>query len=215
MKALTLLATALMAGLPALSQADDVSFRQLDDMTFSTMNDARELRWLIRSEFVESPNVGLLLNDSQMLLMQLRGFEDSLFREFPVQVLFNNLNQVRASAAQLRFRLSNPCPTCVHPDFVFYGGERFVIEQPRPEIVLPTDLALEILTVVEGKLQTMEDVLLGRALPAVEADGFNPAIEDVPEAPLNDGVILDGELGNPPMLDVPAAGVLVAPPGQI
>lgn len=215
MKTLALMATALMAGLPALSQANDVSFRQLDDMTFSTMNDARELRWLLRSEFVEAPNVGLLLNDSQMLLMQLRGFEDSLYRELPVQLLFNNLNQVRASAAQLRFRLTNPCPACVHPDVIFYGGERFVIEQPRPEIVLPTDLALEILTAIEGKLQSMEDVLLGRVLPAVDADGFNPAIEDVPEAPLIDGASLDGELGTPPTLEVPAAGTLAVPPGQI
>lgn len=216
MKALTFLTLGLMAALPGVSRADGVPLRQLDDMAFSTMNDARELRWLLRGEFVDAPNFGLLLGDSQMLLMQLRSFEDSLFRELPAQVLFNQLNHVRASAAQLRFQLTTPCAGCVKPDVIFYGGERFVIEEPRPEIVLPTEVALEILTAVEGKLQAMEDVLLGRPLPGVDAGSVVPGVDDLPAAPLDGAAIPGGELPmDPSGPDLPSASDLLVPPGQI
>jgi hypothetical protein len=214
MKTSILLALAMLTAVPAVSQADLIVLRQMDDMTFDTMNDARQLRWLIRNEFVESPAIGLLLSDSQMLLLQLRALEDGLFRELPTEILFSQLNQVRAAAAQLRFSLTTPCVTCLKPDVVFYGGERFVIEEPRPVIVVPTDLALEMLTGIEGKLQAIEDVMLGRVVPAVEAvppggavlldgaalpaagiEGVAPGLDAIPAGPLTEGGLpIDGLL---------------------
>lgn len=217
MKAVILLAAVLLAGMPAVSQADLPLLRQLDDMTFDTMNDARQLRWLIRSEFIEAPGVGLLLNDSQMLLFQLRGLEDVLFRELPIQIVFEQLNQVRASAAQLRFSLTTPCAACVKPEVIFYGGERFVVEEPRPVIVVPTELALEMLARIEGKLQSIEDVVLGRVVPAADAlppggvEGVAPGLDAQPPGPLNDGVLLNG--GLPVDGGLPSGGALPAGDG--
>ncbi len=190
----------MLTAIPAVSQADLIVLRQMDDMTFDTMHDARELRWLIRSEFVESPAIGLLLNDSQMLLLQLRALEDGLFRELPMQILFDQLNQVRASAAQLRFSLTTPCVTCLKPEVVFYGGDRFVVEEPRPVVVVPIELALDMLTCIEGKLQAIEDVMLGRVVPTVDdlppvgLEVVAPGIDVLPVGPLNEGVLLEGGL---------------------
>ncbi len=218
MKTSILLALAMLAAIPAVSQADLIVLRQMDDMTFDTMNDARELRWLIRNEFVESPAIGLLLSDSQMLLLQLRALEDGLFRELPTQILFNQLNQVRAAAAQLRFSLTTPCVTCLKPDVVFYGGDRFVIDEPRPVIVVPIDLALEMLTRIEGKLMAIEDVMLGRVVPTVDdlppvgLEGVVPGVDALPVAPLTDGLLPEGSLpieGVLPMGDVlPIEGIV-------
>ncbi|MCA9080960.1 MAG: hypothetical protein KDA58_10405 [Planctomycetaceae bacterium] len=83
----SLLTGLLLAVTSAPVMADHCLLRELDDLNFAAMHEARALRWEINDDFVDSRDYRGLLQDAESLMRDLRSIQDALFNERPVTML--------------------------------------------------------------------------------------------------------------------------------
>ncbi len=76
-------AIAVVAMISSTAQAEhhNARYRQLDDVAFAAYVEARELRWELHDDFVDSRDYDHLLEDSEIVLIALQGLQNSILRE--------------------------------------------------------------------------------------------------------------------------------------
>ncbi len=97
----------LFVALVSPAQADHRVFRQLDDMVFSTMIDARDLRWEIHDDFVESRDYNGLLRETELLIRDLRSLQDTIFDERSMPIIDRAVDVAHSRLDRLVERLNS------------------------------------------------------------------------------------------------------------
>jgi len=77
----TLLAATVLFGFTTFAQADHQIWRELDDLAFDGMVEARQARWEVRDHFTASRDFRELLEDVDQLARQLRDMQDAIYAE--------------------------------------------------------------------------------------------------------------------------------------
>jgi len=100
----SLIATLLViAASTANAQVDNC--RQLDELAFSAFVEAREVRWAIHDNFVESHDYDHLLRDATGLTEAIMDLQRNLGRDRPEAVLCRNIDVAIREAQNLRSHL--------------------------------------------------------------------------------------------------------------
>ncbi len=145
-------------------------FRTFDDLAFSSLISARELRWEIHDDFAASRSYNHLLRDADTLMEHLRDLQTLIYRESSNRTIHHHVDTVIAHVADMRRCLLEsdyarggiaPHTTFNNPGVLFNGGPR-----PNPCRV-HVDVALGHLAQVDANLQSLCMILSGRSIPPV------------------------------------------------
>ena len=74
--------------------------RQLDDMAFAVLSDARDLRWAVRDDFTRSHNLRYLCRESDDVFATARLLQDAIFRGRTLPIICSNIDKVRAELCE-------------------------------------------------------------------------------------------------------------------
>jgi hypothetical protein len=74
--------------------------RQLDDMAFAVLSDARDIRWAVRDDFTRSPNLRYLCRESDDIFATARNLQDAIFRGRTLPIICNNIDTVRVELCE-------------------------------------------------------------------------------------------------------------------
>lgn len=169
----------LFVTLASPAQADHRVFRQLDDMAFSAMVDARDLRWEIHDDFVESRDYNGLLRETELLIRDLRSLEDTVFDERSMPVIDRAVHVAHGRLDRLIERL-NSCDFAAVSRPVHQpngrGGYRFV-PATRHAGRIHVDAALRLADRICAQLDAIH------AIVAPEPVVLEPAPRPVPQVP--------------------------------
>lgn len=94
--ALTATLTAMTLGFVTIAEANphNARYRRLDDLAFSAFVDARELRWEIHDDFVDSADYDHLLRDADEIISALQDLQNTIYRERPDQLVVRDIEIV-------------------------------------------------------------------------------------------------------------------------
>lgn len=81
-------------------------FRQLDDLSFAAFVEARELRWELHDDFVESQDYHHLLNDADELVVALHELQMAIYRERPEAFIGREVEGVQRKLSNLTQHLN-------------------------------------------------------------------------------------------------------------
>ena len=100
------LTTLLMVGSAAQAGPHDDRYHHLDDLAFAAFVDARELRWEIHDDFVDSHDYDHLLSDADEVVRGLQSLQASIYRERPDQLLARDVVTVQRNLSNLTQHLN-------------------------------------------------------------------------------------------------------------
>ncbi|QDU36833.1 hypothetical protein Mal4_11320 [Maioricimonas rarisocia] len=178
----TLLALALVTAgfVPNSARADHRIFRQLDNLTFSAMADAREARWIIHDDLTFSREYERVLREADTVVTSLQDVQRSILRERSMATLCRQVDDVQYHVEHLIDRLQRCGFECEvghvhgrrHPRYAFSGqvhGRHGAWEQ---------DLRRHIVR-MRRTLSQLHDLVHGHehaVLPATPATPASPPI---------------------------------------
>ncbi|MBT5019330.1 MAG: hypothetical protein HON04_11365 [Planctomicrobium sp.] len=83
-------------------------YRHLDDLSFAAFAEARELRWEIHDDFVDSHDYEHLLEDADAVIEAMHGLQVAIYRERPDHLIGREVEQVEKKLANLTSHM-NTC----------------------------------------------------------------------------------------------------------
>ncbi|MEW4528064.1 MAG: hypothetical protein ACF8PG_04695 [Maioricimonas sp. JB045] len=103
----TMLALALVTAgfVPTSARADHRIYRELDDLAFSAMVDARESRWIIHDELTYSRDYERVLREADTVVTALQDLQRSILRERNMTTLCRQVDDVQYHVEHLIDRL--------------------------------------------------------------------------------------------------------------
>ncbi len=101
-------AIAVMAIIGSTAQAGhhNARYRQLDDFAFAAYVEARELRWELHDDFVDSHDYDHLLEDAEDVLIAMQGLQNSILRERSDALIEREVNIVMKKLSDLTVHLN-------------------------------------------------------------------------------------------------------------
>ena len=96
----TALGACLVALLGSVTIAQANHRRQLDDLAFSVLSDARDIRWGVRDDFTHSAQLRYLCRESDDVFATARNLQDAIFRGRTLPIICNNIDRVRTELCE-------------------------------------------------------------------------------------------------------------------
>ena len=134
-------------------------YHRLDDLAFSAFIDARELRWEIHDDFVDSHDYDHLLEDADKIIASMQEVQAAIYRERPDEIIARLIDVTFSNMSNLTSHL-NGC------DFaqvrrgshrVTYGGRGYSYTPETAHVGrIHVDAALRSIAKIETALALLE-----------------------------------------------------------
>ncbi len=169
------------------AEEHNARYRHLDDVVFSAYVEARELRWEIHDDFVDSHDYDHLLEDADEVVSALQSLERTILRERSDQTIAREADIVQRKLSTLTQHL-NGCDFARvrHHHRATYNGRGYVFTPETQHVGRSHVLvALKMIAKIEDALAHLED----EVRPVPHHYHRRPSIS-VPPVPSQPGPVL-------------------------
>lgn len=155
----SMVAVVAMLGSTANADIYTSRYRHLDDLAFSAFVDARDLRWVIHDNFIDSRDYQHLMNDADDIVAALQDVQVAIYRERPDAVILREICQAQKQVANLSSHL-NGCDFARSSQSRFrpaYQGRGYsFIPETRHAGRIHVHTALKMIARIESALAALE-----------------------------------------------------------
>lgn len=159
-------------------------FRQLDDLSFAAFVEARELRWEIYINFVDSHDYQHLLSDADEVIEAMHDLQVDIYRERPDHVIEREIDNVQRRLANLKSHM-NGCDfarTLNSRHRPTFNGRGYVYAPETHSGGRGHALtALRMIARIESALEALECAVCGHGRRSTHSNIVPPTIPPAPQ----------------------------------